>query len=72
MSEAERAIQRSFFWLWVLVVLLGLLSIAWSCRRMRQDAERRRIADAEMAALLAYEARHDVAFEAPKIAGSSA
>lgn len=65
----EESFRRSFFWLWVLMVLLGILAVIYSIRSERKRAAERARADAETAALIAHEARHDTAFEMPKVAG---
>jgi hypothetical protein len=68
-TESEEAIRRTFFWLWVAMVVLGLLVAADSIRRERNKAVERARAEAEHAALLAHEARHDTGFAMPTIAG---
>lgn len=68
-TESEEAIRRTFFWLWVLLVVLGLAATADSIRRERIKADARARAEAEYAALLAHEARHDTGFAMPTIAG---
>ena len=68
-TESEEAIRRTFFWLWLVLVVLGLAAMADSIRRERNKAVERARAEAEHAALLAHEARHDTGFAMPTIAG---
>jgi hypothetical protein len=70
-TPEEQAVRRTFFWLWLLMVLLGLVAMADSIRRERKRRSERLRAEAEQAVLLAHEARHDTPFDLPAIAGPS-
>ena len=68
-TPEEQAVRRTFFWLWLLMVLLGLVAMADSIRRERKRRSERLRVEAEQAVLLAQEARHDTPFDLPAIAG---
>ena len=61
-TAEEESFRRNFFWLWLLMVLIGVLTTAHTIRKERRRRARLAQEDAATAALLSHEARHDTPF----------
>jgi hypothetical protein len=61
-TAEEESFRRNFFWLWLLMVLIGALTTAHTIRKERRRRARLVHEDSATAALLAHEARHDTPF----------
>ncbi len=61
-TAEEESFRRNFFWLWLLMVLIGALTTAHTLRKERRRRARLAQEDSATAALLAHEARHETPF----------